>query len=77
MSENEQRASGTVEPVLDCKCGCDEFVWYIESQGRYSSRTDRKYYDPRRHPGAVCRACNRDIKANAAGQTPAAHKETP
>ena len=52
--------------AMQCECGCDEFVWWIEAQGLYSSATGMEHYNRERHPGAVCRACNRDIRPNTA-----------
>jgi hypothetical protein len=45
-----------------CKCGCDQFVYWMEDQGLFSRGVDWGFYDPRRHPQAACLRCNRSVK---------------
>lgn len=43
------------------KCGCEYFVWWIQDQGQYSSKTPWAFYDWQRHPRAACLRCNEPV----------------
>ena len=61
MSEEqkaEKMLEGEVGGMACHKCGCRYFVWWIEDQGVYSSKTAMEFYDRDRHLRAVCLECN-------------------
>lgn len=41
-----------------CRCGCEDFVWWISEQQCYSSPTWGRYYDHSKHRDAHCSRCN-------------------